>query len=312
VKVLQYATYGGPEVLHIAERPRPEPGPTDVLVRVHAATVGVGDCKTRAGLLQGHFQVALPKIPGRYGSGTIAALGIENMAHRYQIGDAVVFATLHTDSGSAAEYVCVAADKIALKPANLSHVETAAMIQGGVTAYCCIIEAGDVARNEKILIHGAAGSVGSACVELACHLDLRITATCRAIDCDHVRSLGADHVIAFDRTDFSESVRDQGVVIDLVGGDVHRRSYDALRRDGRLIYLNAAPIENRGSLFGVHVRNAAVGNGRPLLAAVCQLAEQGVFAPRVGKMLPLDEGAKAHGLLESGAIKHGRVVLLLR
>lgn len=311
MKVLQYATYGGPEVLHIAERPRPEPGPADVMVRVHAATVVGGDCKTRAGLLQDHFKVKFPKIPGRYGSGTIAALGAGNMAHRHQIGDAVVFATLHTDSGTAAEYVCVAADKIALKPANLSHIETAAMIQGGVSAYSCLIEAGRVAQNEKILIHGAAGSVGSACVELARHLDLRITATCRAIDCDHVRSLGADHVIAFDHTDFSESVRDQDVVIDLLGGDVHRRSYETLRPDGRLIYLNAAPIENRGSLFGVHVRNAVVGNGGPLLDAVCRLAEQGVFAPRVGKMLPLEDGAKAHGLIDSGVIKRGRIVLQL-
>ena len=311
MKVLQFATYGGPQVLHVAERPRPEPGPTDVPVRVHAATVGAGDCKTRAGLLKDHFQVTFPKIPERYGSGTITALGTEDMARRHQIGDAVVFATLHTDSGSAAEYVCVAAGKIALKPANLGHVETAAVIQGGVAAYSCIVEAGHCARNEKILIHGAAGSVGSACVELARHLHLRITATCRAIDSDHVRSLGADHVIAFDRTDFSESVRDQDVVIDLLGGDVHRRSYQALRRGGRLIYLNAAPIENRGSLFGVHVRNAVVGNGGPLLGAVCRFAEQGVFAPRVGKVLPLEDGAEAHGMIESGAIKRGRIVLQL-
>jgi NADPH:quinone reductase-like Zn-dependent oxidoreductase len=311
VKVLQYASYGGPEVLHIAEQPRPEPGPGDVLIRVHAAPVVVGDCKTRAGLLRDHFQVTFPKIPGRYGSGTIAALGAEDMAHRHQIGNAVVFATLHTDSGSAAEYVCVAADKIALKPENFSHVETAAMIQGGVTAHSCLIEAGRVAANEKVLFHGAAGPVGSACVELARHLDLRITATCRAIDCDYVRSLGADHVIAFDRTDFSESVRDQDVVIDPLGGDVHRRSYEVLRRDGRLIYLNAEPIENRGSLFGVDVRNAAIGSGGPLLDAVCRLAEQGVFTPRVGKVLPLEDGAEAHGLIESGAIKRGRIVLEL-
>ena len=111
MKVLQFSTYGGPEVLHVAERSRPEPGPTDVLVCVHAAPVGAGDCKTRAGLLQDHFQVTFPKIPGRYGSGTVAALGAD-VAHCHQIGDAVVFATLHTDSGSAAEHVSIAAGKV--------------------------------------------------------------------------------------------------------------------------------------------------------------------------------------------------------
>jgi NADPH:quinone reductase-like Zn-dependent oxidoreductase len=126
-----------------------------------------------------------------------------------------------------------------------------------------------------------------------------------------VRALGADHVIAFDRADFSESVRDQDVVIDLIGGDVHRRSYQALRRGGRLIYLNAAPIENRGSQFGVDVRNAVVGNGSPLLDAVCRLAEQRVFAPRIGKILPLEDGAKAHGMVETGAVKRGRIILQL-
>ena len=102
-------------------------------------------------------------------------------------------------------------------------------------------------------------------------------------------------------------MRDQDVVIDLLGGDVHLRSYEALRRGGRLIYLNAAPIENKGAAFAVDVINAVVGNRGTLLGTVCQLAERGVFAPRVGKVLPLADGAFAHGLVESGAIKHGRV-----
>ena len=100
--------------------------------------------------------------------------------------------------------VRVAADNIALKPPNLSHIETAAMIQGAMAAYCCLVETGRVARGEKVLIHGAAGAVGSACVELAHNLDARIAATCRGVDRDFVRSLGADHVIAFDQADFSE------------------------------------------------------------------------------------------------------------
>lgn len=307
VRVLQYATYGGPEVLHVAERSMPEPRPGDVVIRVHASSVGVGDCKTRAGLLRNFHRVTFPKIPGRYGAGTITAVGAQAGAHR--IGDAVVFATLHTDDGSAAEHVRVAADKIALSPRNLDHIETAAMIQPGTCATACLIVVGCVTAGEKVLIHGAAGGIGSACVELARHLGASIAATCRDGDRDFVRALGADRVIAFDREDFANMVRDQDVVVDLLGGEVHRRSYGALKRGGRLVYLNAAPFENLGARFGVDVRHAKIDDRGTLLDTVCRLAEQGVFRPRIGRVLPLAGGAEAHRLVESGAVKRDRVVI---
>jgi NADPH:quinone reductase-like Zn-dependent oxidoreductase len=97
--------------LYVAERPIPELGSGDVLVRVHAAMVGTGDCKTRAGLLQNFCCVTLPKIPGRYGSGEVAAVGMD--AGTIRVGDGIVFATLHTESGSAAECVRVATEKTA-------------------------------------------------------------------------------------------------------------------------------------------------------------------------------------------------------
>ena len=307
MKALVYDAFGGPEVLHVAERPIPEPGPVDVVVRVHAATVGVGDCKARAGLLQNFYALTLPKSPGRYGVGEVAHIGAA--VDRIKVGDNVVFATLHTESGSAAEYVRVAAEKTALAPRTLGAVETASLIQGATCAYVCLIEAGVLAKGQNVLIHGAAGSVGSACVELARHCGAVVTVTCRAHDEDYVRALGADNVIAFDREDFAATVRDQGLVVDLLGGEVHDRSYAVLRRGGRLVYLNAAPFRNRGAEHGVDVVNAVIDNRATVLDAVCRLAEQGVFAPKVGKVLPLADGADAHRLVERDRVKRGRVVL---
>jgi NADPH:quinone reductase-like Zn-dependent oxidoreductase len=307
VKALLYDGFGGPEVLRVADVPTTQPGAGEVVVRVRAATVGVGDCKARAGLLPQVQAAQLPKIPGRYGCGEIAMVGAGVTG--VTIGDEVVFATLHTESGSAAELLRLGAARIAPKPRNLSFVETASLIQGAVCAYVCLVEAGEVAAGCKVLVHGAAGSVGSACVELTRHLGAEITATCREVDRDYVTALGADRVVAFDRQDFAAVAAGQDVVIDIVGGEVHRRSYDALRRHGRLVYLHAEPIEDRSKEYGVVTINAVIDNRAAVLDAVCRLAEQGVFTPKLGKVLPLAAGAEAHRLLEQHAIKRGRVVL---
>lgn len=307
MKALVYDRYGGPEVLHIAEQPVPEPGPADVVVRVHAGTVGIGDCKVRAGLLQKFFAITLPTSPGRYGVGEIAAVGAE--AGNAKAGETVVFAALPSASGSAAEYVRAPAAKTVPKPRNLSAIETASLVQGATCAYVCLAAAGKVTAGQRVLIHSAAGSVGSACVELAHHLGATVTGTCRGVDRDYIRALGADHVVAFDSDDFAALVRDQDVVVDLLGGEVHRRSYGVLKRGGRLVYLNAAPIENKGAQYGVEVINAVIDNRGPVLDAVCRLAEQGVFRPKVGRVLPLADGALAHRLVEAGTVKRGRVVL---
>jgi NADPH:quinone reductase-like Zn-dependent oxidoreductase len=307
MKALLYQAYGAPEVLRIAECPMPEPGPHEITVRVGAATVGIGDCKARAGLLHHLLALKLPKIPGRYGVGEVAASGAR--VDGISVGDAVAFATPHSDSGSCAEYVRVAAQSTAPAPRTLSDIETASLIQGAVCAYICLLEAGALAARQRILVHGAAGSVGSACVELARHVGGIVTGCCREADRHYVRSLGADRVVAFDREDFATLVRQQDVVVDLIGGEVHRRSYGVLARGGRLVYLNAAPIENKGAEFGVEVINAVIDNRACVLDAVCRLAERGVFSPKVGKLLPLADGATAHRLVESGAVKRGRVVL---
>ncbi len=308
MKALVYQDYGGPEVLALRDLETPVLRPGEVLIRVHAATVGPGDCRLRAGLLRHFFSVSFPKIPGRYGAGEVVAVA---EGAGYALGDRVVFGTDHAANGSAVEFIARGREQIALAPAGTTHPEAAAVIHGGVNAFGCVSLAGKVARGARVLVHGGAGVVGGACVELAHHLGAVVTATCRSPDCDYVRALGAAHVVAFDRGDFSHLVTGQDVVIDTQGGDVHARSYRVLKRGGRLVYLNAAPIENRAAEYGVEVINATIADSHAVLDAVARLVEQGAIKPRVVKILPLEAAAEAHRLVESGAIKRGRLVLAL-
>jgi NADPH:quinone reductase-like Zn-dependent oxidoreductase len=307
MKVLLYAAYGGPEVLRVAEVPDPSPGPGEVLIRVRAASVGPGDCKLRAGLLQAHFPVSFPKIPGRYGAGEAVALGADVDAIR--IGERVVFAAAHDENGSCAEMIVRPRGKIASAPANVTFPEAAAVIHEGVCAVSALAT-GSVGAGTRVLVHGAAGAVGGACVQLARHLGAVVTATCRECDRDYVHTLGAHFVIPFDREDFSRTVADQDVVIDTQGGEVHERSYRVLKR-GRLVYFNAAPIEDRGAEHGVIVMNAKIEDGQASLDRVGRLVQAGVLKPRVAMALPLSEGALAHRLVENGAVKRGRMILTM-
>ena len=247
MKALLYEAYGGPDVLRLRELQDPSPGPGDVLIRVRAASLGPGDCKLRAGLLQRHFSFSFPKIPGRYGAGEVVALGAD--VDDIRIGDRVVFAAAHDENGSCAEMIVRPRGKIAPAPLNVTWSEAAAVIHEGVCAVSALGSA-NVGSGTRVLVHGAAGAVGGACVQLARHLGAVVTATCRECNRDYVHALGAHFVIPFDREDFSRTMADQDVVIDTQGGEVHERSYRVLKRGGRLVYLNAAPIEDRGAGHG--------------------------------------------------------------
>jgi NADPH:quinone reductase-like Zn-dependent oxidoreductase len=308
MKALLYEAFGGPEVLALREVIDPSPGPGEVLIRVHAASVGPGDCKLRAGLLQAHFSVSFPKIPGRYGAGEVVALGAE--VDDVRIGNSVVLAAAHDENGSCAAQIVRPRGKIASAPANVTFPEAAAVIHEGVCAVSALAT-GSVGAGTRVLVHGAAGAVGGACVQLARHLGAVVTATCRERDRDYVHALGAYFVIPFDREDFSRAVTDQDVVIDTQGGEVHERSYRVLKHGGRLVYVNAAPIEDRGAEHGVIVQNAKIEHGQASLDRVCRLVETGVLKPRVAIALPLAEGALAQRLVENGAVKCGRLILTM-
>ena len=303
---LQYSRYGGPEVLQCQSLPDPEPGPGEVCVRMIACGLAPVDTKLRAGMLQSHFSLHLPHIPGRDGVGVVEGWGPD--VRGWARGDAVCVVADALKAGTCAQRVCVDASRLVPRPAGLSDHAAAVLMQPGISAWIAVTETAGVRRGMRVLVHGGAGAVGGLMVQLCHHLGAEVSATCRADNRDHVLALGATRVLAYDREDFSV-LRDQDVVFDLMGGDTHARSYPVLRPGGRMVFLTAAPFVDQAAEFGVKVVRAAIADRPEVLAAVADLAARGIFQPRVSAVYPLAEAAKAHANLEAGRITRGRVAL---
>jgi NADPH:quinone reductase-like Zn-dependent oxidoreductase len=310
MKAIQYARYGGPEELALVEVPDPALPADGVLIAVHAAGVAPGDCKVRQGALQQLFPVKLPKIPGRDGTGIVVAAGREVSYAR--VGDRVAFIAQHVEQGGAAEMIARRKREIAALPANLSFLEGAALAHAGVCAWISLVEKGAVAPGMRVLIHGGGGAIGSLAIQIAKHFGAKVAVTTRSTNLDYVAGLGADTVVAYDRDDFAARLRNYDLVLDLVGGDVHRRSYRVLKPGGTLVYLIADPIEDLSSEYGVTLKRADIHDRIETLEAVLALAAEGALRPQVGKIFPLAAAADAHRLVESGAHTRGRVVLQIR
>lgn len=307
MRAIVYDHFGGPEVMRLAEVSDPRPAAGEVLIAVRAASVIPGDCKLRAGHLQHHFPITFPKIPGRDGAGVI--VGIGEGVTGFAPGDAVCFVTQHVEQGSHAERIARPAAEVVAMPGNLDFAQAAALMHAGVCAWIALVDTAGLRSGMTVLVHGGAGAIGGMAVQIARPLGATVAATCRAADAEHVRALGADTVVAYDREDFVASVSDIDVVLDLVGGAVHERSCRVLRRGGMLVHLLAEPFEDRSDEYGVSLRQAVIDDDKAILERVVALAAAGAIVPRVGRVLPLAQAAEAHRLIETGANRRGRIVL---
>lgn len=309
MKAIRFARYGGPEVLELVELPDPRPAPDEVLIDIEAATAIPGDWKLRAGLLQAHFKVTLPKIPGRDGAGTISRVGA-NVTYA-QPGDAVCFATQHVENGSYAERVVRNAHSIVPMPRGLSFAEGTALLHSGICAWIGLNEAVRLARGARLLVIGAAGAIGVMAVQLGRHMGAVVAGVCSARNRDFVRGLGAAEVYAYDR-DEPLPAQSFDVVFDLVGGDAHDRVYPALKQGGALVWLIALPFRDRSAEFGVRTVQARIHDEPHALRAVIELADQGAWRPMISRVLPLAQAADAHRALEAHENSRGRIVLDIR
>ncbi|MFF0310172.1 NADP-dependent oxidoreductase [Streptosporangium sp. NPDC004379] len=299
--------WGGPEVLTEIELPRPDPLPTEVLVRVHAAGVNPIDWKSRA--TGGFVPWDDPPILGYDVSGVVeeVGLGVRILAP----GDEVFgFLCFPHQAGAYAEYVTAPARHFARKPANVSHVEAAAVPLAALTAWQALVDTAGVRPGQRVLVHAAAGGVGHFAVQLAKHLGAHVIGTARAAKHGFLRDLGADEVIDYTAVDFVTAVDRVDVVIDAVGGEYGPRSLRVLDEGGVLVSLprGGDDLVPRARALGIRAGFMLVEPDHDGMRRIAGLLESGELRVRVETVLPLSRAAEAHRLGESGRTT-GKIVL---
>ncbi|UTF52247.1 zinc-binding dehydrogenase [Natronosalvus rutilus] len=302
--------FGGTEVFEQREVDQPTPGPTEVLVRVHASSVNPVDCKIRqAGSWAG---ITPPTVIGYDVSGVVEGIGDE--VTDFEAGDEVFYTPeIFGEQGSYAEYHVADESIVARKPESLSHEEAAALPLAGGTAWEAIVERGDVTAGETVLIHGA-GGVGSHAVQIADAAGARVAARTSPATVEQTEDLGATLAIDYESEEFVEAIEstfDEPVdlVFDTVGGETLVESTDITKPHGRLVTI----LEPEGEWGTAYQKNLTVEmlfleRDRRPLDGLRRLVEQGRLEPVIDSVLPLSDVAKAHEMVEEGGLT-GKIVL---
>jgi putative PIG3 family NAD(P)H quinone oxidoreductase len=324
MRVVEIVQPGGPEVLRIADRPTPDPGPGDVLVRVGGAGVNRPDLFQR----QGKYPPppGASDIPGLEIAGTVERLGSDTT--RWCVGDRICALVA---GGGYAEYGVVPAPQCLPIPSGLDEVTAAAIPETYFTVWTNVFQRGRLTAGERLLVHGGTSGIGTTAIQLARQFDATVYATAgsddKAAACER---LGAERGINYRTTDFVAAIKDLtagrgvDVILDIVGGDYLPRNLECLAMDGRLVQIGlmggvaksqinlALVMQRRVTLTGSLLRVRSVDEkgaiARDLEAKVWPLLSSGRVKPVVDRVLPLDQAAMAHRLLESGEII-GKIVL---
>jgi NADPH:quinone reductase-like Zn-dependent oxidoreductase len=310
MKAVRITRYGGPEVLEVAEVPTPKPGPKDALIEIHAASLNPVDWKIQAGMLQRNVTIPMPHVMGRDFSGVVIAVGPE--AAGVQPGDAVFGMCNPVRDGAQAEYMTSEVGMLGKKPPNVSHGDMASLALVGVSALAAIKVAHQVKKGDKLLVHAGAGGVGSFAIQYAKSLGADVLATSGPQNLDYVRSLGASRAIDYTKEDFTKVATDCDVVFDLMGGEVHRRSFAALKAGGTLVYLAAAPIpDGPPPRTDVTVKAGLARPTPELYAEIARLAASGAVKAQVTQTFALDDAPRAYAENRSGHTR-GKIVFKVR
>jgi NADPH:quinone reductase-like Zn-dependent oxidoreductase len=318
MKAVVYARYGPPEVLRLDDIERPRPSDGQVLIRVRAVSVNASDWETLRGKPL-YARIGGPvrprfRILGSDVAGRVEAIG--PAVSRFRPGDEVFGDNLAL-MGGFAEYVCAREQALAAKPAGLSFEEAAAIPQAGVLALQGIRRKGRVHPGQKVLVNGAGGGAGMFAVQLAKLAGAQVTGVDNAGKLDFVRSLGADQVVDYARTDFTRTGEQYDLVLDLAA---HRSAFDygrALAANGRYLYVGGSvptllqvllvgPLIGREA--GKKIRLLAVQPNPQDLVTVAELCQAGTIVPVIDRRFSLSEVPHALRYLGEGRAK-GKLVI---
>lgn len=319
-----YSQFGGPEVLELRhDLPEPSPNAHEILVEVHASSINPIDWKLRRGNLRRVMRQSFPFIPGRDFAGVVLECG--SHATGVALGDVVFGLCPLRGPGSHADRVCVPESCVALAPARVGVHEAAALPLCGLTAVQAV-DAASLQPQQRVLVLGGGGGVGSLAVQYACHLGADVFATAGARNLEYLRSLGATP-IDYRLERIEERLHDIDAVIDCVGGESERRAFGLLRRGGRLISIAGPDPDVEVSLINVArvgvpaslrvARQLTRGRRYQFISArvdhralvrLAQLVDRGVLDVRIDRSFPLARLGEAQRISEAGEAR-GKLVI---
>ena len=301
--------YGGLDALSYQDLPRPVPAVDELLIRVHAAGVNPVDWKTRTGSVPWKDQPdPFPLVMGWDLSGVVSE--VAGGVRGYEAGDAVYgMIRFPKPAGTYAEYATAPQAHVLPKPHSVDFLEAAALPLVSLTAWQALFEAGGLEQGQTVLIHGAAGGVGHVAVQLAKARGAIVIGTARGRDSAYLHGLGIDTHIDFETTRFEEVVGDVDLVLDTLGGEVQRRSWGVLRKDGILVSLRtASDMQEQARAYGVRAARILVRPDAEHFSQINKLVETGQLRPSIACVLPLHEAARAQEQIERGPTR-GKLVL---
>ena len=307
MKAVRAHTRGGPETLVYEDAPLPHLALGDALVRVHAAAITPTEFTWNSTWTSSDGKDRRPIVPSYEVSGIV-----ENVAadvSDVKVAEDVYGLLNFWRDGAAAEYVAVRAADMAPKPKSLDHVHAATVPLSGLTAWQALFDHAHLSARDRVLIHGAAGGVGTFAVQFAHWRGAHVIGTASQGKAAFLRELGADEVLDYNSVRFENKVRDVDVVVDTVGGDTLERSWGVLRRGGVLVTVVGDAPEEKSAKYGVRGVSFLVQPSRIQLDKISELIDAGTIRPIIDTVFPLPRAREAY---ERGLQGHNRGKMVLQ
>jgi NADPH:quinone reductase-like Zn-dependent oxidoreductase len=306
MKAIQYKTFGHSDVIVLNDIEKPVIQDNEVLIRTIATTVNPMDMKIRSGSLQKGMPVELPYTPGLDVAGTIEMVG--SKVTRLKKGDEV-FAT--TFGGTYAEFINLNEAQVSLKPDTVSAHEAAALAIPLVTSYTILVEVGQVKAGQQLLVHGAAGGVGSVLVQMAKALGAHVIGTASGKGIELLKSYEVDETIDYKKQDFTKTAQDLDIVVDLVGGETQQKSFSLLKKGGKLLSTVMPPSQEMAGKFGITGQFVFSKPSFEKLDFGKKMVDEGKIKTQIVKTMLLKDAAKAQDLVSTGGV-NGKIVLEIK